>query len=188
MIPAFDIISWLIDRKISLDRDISATLLPFFQFTSISLTLLLPTTVAAITNTFSKENNNYIYSKALMCEASVKIWRKEWQMHSVSVFIQFSIFLQLFIIYWRTIALQCCVGFCCTTVWISHNYTYTSLRTWASLPTTLPTFIPLGHHWTLFSLLYGSFPLAIYLTHGSVYISLQSCVGNTFNQIIMHFT
>ena len=51
-------------------------------------------------------------------------------------------------------------------------------------PTTLPPFIPLGHHWTLFSLLYSSFPLAIYLTHGSVYISMQSCVRNTFNQII----
>ena len=25
---------------------------------------------------------------------------------------------------WRKIALQCCVGFCLTTMWISHNYTY----------------------------------------------------------------
>ena len=24
----------------------------------------------------------------------------------------------------RKIALQCCVGFCCPTTWISHNYTY----------------------------------------------------------------
>ena len=28
---------------------------------------------------------------------------------------------------WRNIALQCCAGFWHTTVWISHNYTYTSL-------------------------------------------------------------
>ena len=25
---------------------------------------------------------------------------------------------------WRIIALQCCVGFCHTATWISHNYTY----------------------------------------------------------------
>ena len=30
----------------------------------------------------------------------------------------------LLFISWRKIALQCCVGFCPTTTWISHNYTY----------------------------------------------------------------
>lgn len=35
--------------------------------------------------------------------------------------------------------LQCCVGFCSTTTWISHNYTYI-----ASLLSQRPT--PLGHH------------------------------------------
>ena len=33
-----------------------------------------------------------------------------------------------------------CVGFCCTTSWISHKYTYTP-PSWASLPPS-----PLGHH------------------------------------------
>ena len=39
-----------------------------------------------------------------------------------------------FIFIWRIIALQYCVGFCCTTTSISHTYTYT-LLSWASLPT-----------------------------------------------------
>ena len=25
---------------------------------------------------------------------------------------------------WRRIALKCCIGFCCITTWISHNYTF----------------------------------------------------------------
>ena len=39
------------------------------------------------------------------------------------------------------IALQCCVGFCHTTMWINHNYTY--IPSLLSLPTTLlhPTFV-----------------------------------------------
>ena len=39
---------------------------------------------------------------------------------------------------WRKIALQCCDGFCHTTMQISHNYTYI-----ASLPS--PYSIPLDH-------------------------------------------
>ena len=40
---------------------------------------------------------------------------------------------------WRIIALQCCVGLCHTTVWISHNYIHIY---WA--PLSLPPF-PLSH-------------------------------------------
>ena len=40
-------------------------------------------------------------------------------------------------------ALQCCVGFCPTTIQISHNYTY--ITSFLSLP-ILPHPTPLGHH------------------------------------------
>ena len=43
---------------------------------------------------------------------------------------------------WRIIALQCCLGFCHTTTWISHKYT--CLPSLLSLPSLYPT--PLGHH------------------------------------------
>ena len=34
----------------------------------------------------------------------------------------------LFFFNWRIIAFQCCVGFCHTSVWISHKYTYVASR------------------------------------------------------------
>ena len=44
----------------------------------------------------------------------------------------------LFIFNWRIIALQCCVGFCHTSVWTGHKYTYVP-----SVLTLLPTSHPL---------------------------------------------
>ena len=48
-----------------------------------------------------------------------------------------------FIFNWKTIALQCCVGFCYTTTWISHKCTYIPFLL-NLLPTPHPT--SLGHH------------------------------------------
>ena len=74
-----------------------------------------------------------------------------------------------FIVYWSVNALQFCVSFCCTTV--NQLYVYMYLH-----PVESPSHLPslLGHHRALswaFCTIY-SFPLAIYLTHGSVYISM----------------
>ena len=40
----------------------------------------------------------------------------------------------LLFINWRKIALQCCVGFCPPTTWISHNYPYIPLLSLPPLP------------------------------------------------------
>ena len=54
---------------------------------------------------------------------------------------EFFFFKTLFIFNWRIIALQCCVGFCLTSAWISHRCTYVPLL--LNLPPA-----PLGFHRT----------------------------------------
>ena len=51
-----------------------------------------------------------------------------------SIWNLFLIFKRLFIFNWRIIALQCCVGFCHSTTWISHRYTY--VLSFLNLPST----------------------------------------------------
>ena len=47
-----------------------------------------------------------------------------------------------FIFNWRIIALQCSVGFCRTSMWISHRYTYVLGKAMAPHSSTLPWKIP----------------------------------------------
>ena len=86
-------------------------------------------------------------------------------------------FLWVFLhLYWSIIALQWCASFCFITKWISYTYTYVpiSLPSCVSLPPTLP--IPLlqavTKHRANIPLPCGCFPLAIYLTFVSVYMSM----------------
>ena len=69
------------------------------------------------------------------------------------------------------IALQCCVSFCCVTAWIYCMYT--CIPSLLSL-NPIPHPAPLGHHraWAELPVLYSSFLLASYYTHGSGYMSV----------------
>ena len=44
----------------------------------------------------------------------------------------------IFIFYWGAVALQCCIGFCYTTKWISHMYTYIRTSLVAQMVKCLP--------------------------------------------------
>ena len=85
-----------------------------------------------------------------------------------------SFFLSFFFFYyflnWNIITFQCCVSFYCIISWISHMNTY--ILSLLSLPPTPSHSTHLGHQravsWAPCA--YSSFPLASYLTHGSIYI------------------
>ena len=71
------------------------------------------------------------------------------------------------------------LSFCCITKWISYVYIYPPIPSLLRLPLTLPPYpTPLGGHkapsWSPCDLpvLCGCFPLAIYFTFGSVYMSM----------------
>ena len=77
--------------------------------------------------------------------------------------------------YWSIIALKWCVSFCCITKWISYTFTYIPI----SLPScvSLPPSLSHPSRWTQSTkpdlpVLCGCFPLAIYFTFGSVYVSM----------------
>ena len=63
---------------------------------------------------------------------------------------------------WRIIALQRCIGYCCTTAQIGHNYTYIYHSLIASLPTIPPLLLVITESQAGLPVLYSSFPLAIY--------------------------
>ena len=77
-----------------------------------------------------------------------------------------------FIFNWRIIASQWCVGFCCTTRWISYMSTY--IPSLMRLPPIhpIPPASQSSQHPAGLPVLYSNLSLAIYLTHGSVYMLL----------------
>ena len=75
----------------------------------------------------------------------------------------------LFFFNWHIIALEYCVSFCCTAKWISHMYTY--IPSLSDLPRSPPSHPIRSSQSTELSSL-CSFLLAIYFTHGSVYMSI----------------
>ena len=87
-----------------------------------------------------------------------------------SDFLGFLLFLILNLFFnWRIIALQNCVGFCQTSIWVIHMYMYVP-----SLFTLLPTFLPtppleiVTEPQYEFPESYSKFQLAIYFTYGNV--------------------
>ena len=79
------------------------------------------------------------------------------------------IFFNVFIFNWRIINLHYCVGFCHTSTWISHSYTY--VPSLLNLPPT-PSHPSRLSESTGFELpaSHSKFPLAIYFPYGNVYV------------------
>ena len=87
-------------------------------------------------------------------------------MHILSKLFEF-----LSIFNWRIITLQYCIGFCHTSTWISHRYTY--VPSLLKLSATSHPFLPLlvvAEPQFEFLELCSKIPSAIYFTYGSVYV------------------
>jgi len=97
------------------------------------------------------------------------IWQNQYNIVKFKNKIKFKKYLQ-FIFNWRIIALECCVAFCHTTMWISYKGTY--VPSFLNLPPTLqpipPPLVVTGHKCEL-PVLYSNFPLDIYFAYINVY-------------------
>ena len=80
-------------------------------------------------------------------------------------------FFNVFIFKWKISVLQCCVGFCHTSAWISQMYTY--VPSLLNLPLTLSCPFRLSESSGFeLPMTYSKFPLPIYFTYGIVYVSM----------------
>ena len=69
----------------------------------------------------------------------------------------------------RIIALQCCAGFCFTT---TNNHKYMHVPPLLPPHPSIPPLQVITEHWAELPVLYSNCLLAVYSTHGSVYISM----------------
>ena len=101
----------------------------------------------------------------LLSVVTVSTWF-QWSFYTLPLDLKKYIYL-----YWSIIALHCSVSFCCRTKWISYTYTYIpiSLPSCISLP---PSLLVVTNHRADLPVLCDCFPLAIYFTFGSVYMSM----------------
>ena len=92
---------------------------------------------------------------------------------------------------WRIIALQCCVGFCHTSICISHRYIRVSSSphlAWISLPPLTP-YHPLRlsqSTWFVLLSSYSTFPVAFCFTYGNVYVSMSLAIHPTLSLPSVH--
>ena len=78
--------------------------------------------------------------------------------------------------YWSIIVLQYCVSFCCT----KSSYVYAYIPSLLSTPPLrIPAIWFITEHQAELPVLYISFPLALYFTHGGVYVNNTSPVRAT---------
>ena len=120
-------------------------------------------------------NGNFQWGNWITAESSYQVIHVQNSSHCINKSHRSTVHvsLKIFIFNWRIVALQYCIDFCHTTMWISHKYIY--VPSLLNLPpTTLRHLTLLDHRrvpgWA--PRVHSNFPLAICFTCDNVYISM----------------